>query len=140
MKSIKLTKKHKQKLLKMCKKLFLEYNKKYSLKNFEEAGKGFYEEYNPQKPIWSIDNNGHIYLQLFYIYGEDRSLEIIDMHWFEFCMTHLARKIYNNENYPRPHIGWDSTDGISTMITDQEWDSKYNPIDYLYKEFLKLKK
>lgn len=44
-----------------------------------------------------------------------------EIHWFEFCMTQIAPRVCKSQ-------------GI--IIT---FDGKYNPIDYLYSEFKKLK-
>ena len=57
------------------------------------------------------------------------------IHWFEFCMTHLADKMlqlgelpnYNNKlNYE-----------FNSILQSSWWES--HPVDYLYKEFKKLK-
>jgi len=47
---------------------------------------------------------------------------INEIHWFEFCVTKLAPKICKS-------------DGIAFSFSDGE----YNPINFLYEEFEKLK-
>lgn len=47
------------------------------------------------------------------------------MHWFEFCYTQLLNKIFNKYN-----------DKLQCII--DTWCG--NPIDYLYEQFITLKK
>jgi hypothetical protein len=59
--------------------------------------------------------------------------EYFNIHWFEFCMTHLVNKVFHNSmNY--------------TYITEQHESlitgllrKDLHPIDYLYAEFKNLK-
>ena len=99
MKSIQLTEEHKSKLLEMCKILFPEYV------IYPADNDGFIEGEQ-----WVGDQN----------MGEDRPVNEFNIHWFEFCMTHLSEK-----------IDCDLAHNIIYM--------KKHPIDYLYEEFKKLK-
>lgn len=134
MKSIEINQDQRNKLLEMCKYLFPEMDA-YTIEDTEESDGmilGF----------WGQSTNG------------------VSIHWFEFCMTHLNRKIdklyiekeitplekraFNENNYP---------DGLPKNWTElweyrpymQIWKTlnlgqyKIHPIDYLYEEFLKLK-
>ena len=154
MKNIELTEEHKTKLLEMCKVLFPEYNRKYLKKEFDKLEGDFsYSEYKSQKPKWSIGNDGVVYLQLYYILYEDMSYELIEIHWFEFCMTHLIIKLskeftkqklseadYTDNQYPN----WFS-EKVSYHLNpfrNEEFEEDIlfiHPIDYLYEEFRKLK-
>ena len=70
MKKIELTKDHKVKLLKMCKELFPEYK------------------------LIDIHKNG-----LFVLWEElPPSRKWFEIHWFEFCMTHLFLKVFPDTN------------------------------------------
>lgn len=154
MNPIQLTPEHKTKLLEMCSKLFPEYNLKIYKKDFEKLPGDFrYSKYKPQKPTWIIGYNGVVYLQLFYEYFEDMSYEIIEIHWFEFCLTHLIVKLaneftnqklsksdYTNNQYPN----WFSEKLVYHLnpFRNEEFEEDVefiHPIDYLYEEFKKLK-
>jgi hypothetical protein len=82
MKSIKLTKEHKNRLLEMCKTLFPEW-KAHSLITDEQ---------------YISDDSGDF----------SESDETFKIHWFEFCMTHLIDKleleyasiVFLTENHP----------------------------------------
>lgn len=105
MKNIELTENHKIKLLEMCKELFPEYYiiQLYDNKlTFIKAGK---EE-------WL-----------------DKSFVI---HWFEFCMIHLAEKILDNSygDIETSELGYF---GYGPDLNED------HPIDYLYKKFKKIK-
>lgn len=111
MKSIQLTEAHKAKLLEMCKVLFPEYV------IYPADNDGFIEGEQ-----WVGDQN----------MGEDRPVNEFNIHWFEFCMTHLFYKLYDN--------GWRKEN--PNCVVDFHLDLhnfKYHSVDYLYKEFQKLK-
>lgn len=119
MKSIILTDDHKSKLLEMCKKLFPEYN----IDN-ELYGGSDYVHFTGGKEIPNIE------------YDEFEIDECI--HWFEFCMTHLPVRIFHKKN----EEGGRNLEIITKNLLRFEDFGRYeiNPIDYLYKEFKKLKK
>jgi len=52
------------------------------------------------------------------------------IHWFEFCLTHLINKI----NYPPNAVN------NGEIIVGSKVLLSGNPVDYLYREFQKLKK
>jgi hypothetical protein len=98
MKNIELTKDHKCKLLEMCKVLFPEIDWKW----------------------WTIEGPN----------GEVEELELLEcstieqfltIHWFEFCMTHLAKKLLN----PNDLIYYQTT---GYFLYE-------HPIDYFYVKF-----
>jgi hypothetical protein len=99
MKNIELTEAHKSKLLEMCKELF------------------------PKYVIYPADDNGFIEGEQWIgdqHLGEDRPVNEFNIHWFEFCMTHLINKL--------------EIEYASVIVLTEN-----HPVDYLYKEFLKLK-
>ena len=132
MKSIQLTEKHKSKLLEMCKELFPEYV------IYPADNDGFIEGEQ-----WVGDQN----------MGEDRPVNEFNIHWFEFCMTHLIVKLskeftkqklseadYTDNQYPN----WFS-EKVSYHLNpfrNEEFEEDIlfiHPVDYLYEEFKKLK-
>lgn len=109
MKSIELTKKHKDKLLKMCNNLFISDNSPY------------------------IDNNNNVV-----IWNLSKGIEAeysVAIHWFEFCMTHLVDKLYNDEKY-RDCSGYDCN--LHVELTLAMLNHKMHPVDCLYEEFKKI--
>ena len=132
MTSIKLTENHKSKLLEMCKELFPEYV------IYPADNDGFIEGEQ-----WVGDQN----------MGEDRPVNEFNIHWFEFCMTHLIVKLskeftkqklseadYTDNQYPN----WFS-EKVSYHLNpfrNEEFEEDIlfiHPVDYLYEEFKKLK-
>ena len=129
MKSIELTDAHKSKLLEMCEKLFPKSKIQFT--------DDFYCE-------WS----------LFLITEDDYDSTLpedkVECHWFEFCMTHLVKKISILED---SKLGDDDSDSIHMNIIKlcrekydnlcknilDSWSNHIHPIDYLYSEFKKLK-
>ena len=110
-----LTKEHREKLLEMCKELFPEYDFEF-LSNFSE---------------WGIISVHKI--------GQHEIFENTH-HWFEFCITKLSYKIFDNLKFPARNAGDDSVQYLCDMMDRQTWYIKeaYHPVDYLYKKFLKL--
>lgn len=127
MQSIKLTKKHKEKLLEMCNFLFPEY-KKIVLTSHNTLRFGYKKDITK---TW-IGN--------------------MSIHWFEFCMVYLVSKIQDNlpesavyRNQPE-YVGnifnW-AKGNKWTMYTEFFFNypkniNKKHPVDYLYEEFKKL--
>lgn len=97
MKPFKLTDKHKSKLLEMCEKLFLDKNHTW----------------------FKINLDGEIL-------WVNKKAGIEKIHWYEFCLCHLADKIYPGDYSNK------------AKFVVNIWAS--NPIDYLYEEFKKIKK
>lgn len=112
MKNIKLTEDHKSKLLEMCKVLFLEYPEI----RFKEN----------HILLYNKDTFNNIKNQLGKefenILLQDYECDI-KIHWFEFCMTHLARMLMCK----------------NTKHMQQLFMGLKHPVDYLYEEFKKLK-
>ena len=104
MKALTLNQKQKEKLLKMCKALFPEYSIKTKL---------------------SVCGN------ILFGNGIDKK-STLKIHWFEFCITHLATILYNKLD--SPYRGF-SILYYRGMIAQEA----KHPIDYLYDEFKKLK-
>ena len=100
MKNIEINNKQKENLLEMCKKLFPEY---------PDLQFGVKEKHN-----WSKE---------YLVFGLTGNEPII--HWFEFCMTHLANKVFIQDE--------SLNDFLLTFNISK------HPIDYLYEEFKKLK-
>ena len=104
MKNIELSEKQKENLLEMCKVLFPEYV------IYPADNDGFIEGEQ-----WVGDQN----------MGEDRPVNEFNIHWFEFCMTHLYSKIIKGD--------------YATQYQTSGMIFYKHPIDYLYEEFKKLK-
>lgn len=136
MKSIDLTTSQKSKLLEMCKKLFP--NDK--IDSFENNTIKFLINYCKKKDC----NNDKIT----YAGWE----EVLKIHWFEFCMTHLIIKLQNSlpddvvwreqPQYVSNVFGW-KKGSKWTLYSDfffhyPKQINKIHPVDYLYKEFKKL--
>lgn len=103
MNKLDLTREQQSKLLRMANKLFPEH--KWSFES-DLADNGMLD--------WDIDKNK---------WGL--------IHWFEFCMTHLAYTL----------AGVDTEDlfiSDNYKVYDRVMNNE-NPIDYLYEEFKKLK-
>ena len=111
MKSIKLTEEQKDKLLEMCNTLFPEYD--FSM---------FHNGLNNDLDEFIIDIN-HL-----------NNTHYLSIHWFEFCMTHLAEKIFNQID-DEDDIEYRQEFQNTCLISKDQ-----HPIDYLYSEFLKLSK
>lgn len=108
MKSIELTEEHRSKLLEMCNSLFPEYKIQFS------TILSTWKHINELEVLTVIHKNNWK-----------------SIHWFEFCMTHLARSIGNSGKIFNDPVS-DSTELLSSMIMKQEWSNKYHPVDYLY--------
>lgn len=128
MKNIELTEDHKSKLLEMCFKLF-----KKEIHGLTIQDNGFL---NYSDTFKTVDYDDRI-------------------HWFEFCMTHLIRKIDNlhsekilkplenkacKEGYPDNWLEiWNERPWIKLWSLTNSGTYKKHPVNYLYEEFLKLK-
>ena len=110
MKSIELTEKHKSKLLEMCVELFPKSKIQFT--------DDFYCEWT----LFLITEDD---------YDSTLPENIVECHWFEFCMTHLFNKLIV-EKYGYMSISDAMSNGYYVIYSQ-------NPIDYLYNEFLKLK-
>ena len=108
MSQIELTDRQSKRLIKMCMNLFVSDIKPH------------------------IDNNDNIVVWNF---AKDINDEYAtSIHWFEFCMTKLVDKLYDSINYT------DSDEFNINLHVDLMLNMvnfKINPIDTLYKEFLK---
>ena len=113
MKSIKLTKEHKSKLLEMCKVLFPEYKSIVFSKDHEQFEEG-------------EDNN----ILLFFSGKAEIAPSI---HWFEFCMTYLVNKVFH-DSMKHDYIKEEHDSLITGLLRND-----LHPIDYIYDKFKKLK-
>lgn len=127
MKIIDLTSEQKDKLLKMCKVLFNTGDGRYTQFRFSpdfKIGLFFKQKITNLNFIqWIDDTNGKDY----------------KMHWFEFCLLHLAPKII----YPLYIASSGDSDeggqvGMEEFGNDVLYYPKTHPVDYLYGKFLKL--
>jgi len=138
MKSITLTQAHKSKLLEMCKILFPEYEIICNHQDLENKvfinhtlGCGFLRYPHSINELWVLHK---------------KKDEFHVIHWFEFCMTHLAEKIldntrgYDEGNFPSELEMFRGTICYKLNIDAfKNEDSENHPVDYLYNEFKKLK-
>jgi hypothetical protein len=135
MKSIQLTRDHKDKLLEMCNELFPE--SKYWWE-YEMYGRALKQDFNDVlavaetlNPPINIGTKEKPWMQTTSYYN---------IHWFEFCLLHLSEKIYKSffklgekDNWYGCHLSW----AIDSMYTQNT--NKVHLVDYLYEEFKKLK-
>lgn len=123
MKSIELTEEHKTKLLEMCKILFSEYNNiRFGIPPF--GTRDIIQFYKGSKT-----SPNYPFLEL-------------SIHWFEFCMTHLANKLLLSTGSNNNIFIENTFNKISLfrgIIFDEDKNQNEHPIDYLYEEFKKLK-
>lgn len=132
MKLIKLTENHKSKLLEMCKILFPEYEH-IQIRNYYSMSDYVFQIDKPD----GSENNGFDAIEFLTEKGYQYEIEDYDgkgysIHWFEFCMTHLAEKILDNScgDISTSELGYFSCGPIKEI----------HPVDYLYEEFKKLEK
>ena len=120
MKNIEINEKQKENLLKMCKVLFPEYV------IYPADNDGFIEGEQ-----WVGDQN----------MGEDRPVNEFNIHWFEFCMTHLIEKLLfiNSNNDIFVENSFNKLSLFKGIIFDEDENQNKHPVDYLYEEFKKLK-
>ena len=103
MKNIEISEKQKEMLLEMCKELF------------------------PKYVIYPADNDGFIEGEQWVgdqHMGEDRPVNEFNIHWFEFCMTHLSTKIFIHD------------ESLNEFLLT--FNVNKHPVDYLYEVFKKL--
>jgi hypothetical protein len=121
-----LSEEQKLKLLKMCKVLFSEYDKTYSEQDFEKLPRNSYSTYKPQKPEWSVGDDGVVYLQLYYILYEDMTYELVEIHWFQLCWEILAKLMKSKTPLQVTR---------EIQLFGLIYFNKQNPVDYLYNIF-----
>ncbi len=107
MNAIILTEQQESRLLEMCNKLFPSKSKEFEW------------EYSLYMP-------GFLTLE----YYDKKIIETMELHWFEFCMTYLADKIFeDHDNFSN------IKDSFITIFSIKD----EHPIDYLYEQFKQLK-
>lgn len=118
MQPIQLTEEHKSKLLEMCKELFPEYKNDISK--------------NEAENIQILHNN---FIRFYSGYKENNP-KLNEIHWFEFCMIYLQNQILVKASQlnKSDDLGYDF---FRKLINS--WYTSH-PINYLYEQFLKLKK
>ena len=115
MKNIEINEKQKENLLEMCKVLFPELTDLEIRDSMEDFCFKF----------------EHVCIE----YGRQND-NLVIIHWFEFCMTHLAKKLIPKVTKYNLDSAYDSL----YNVIYQFWENKHNHIvDYLYEEFKKLK-
>lgn len=115
MKAITLTEDQKDKLLEMCKTLFSEYTTIPSDKNPKYIS------------LFSQSNLG-----VFVVLSDDEKQIQENIHWLEFCMIDLVEKLLYKENEKQSQF-------YLTALSYKRGVINIHPVDYLYKEFKKLK-
>jgi hypothetical protein len=114
MKRIELTEEQLNKFLEMCNVLFPEYSQ-----------------------VMEDDFPG-----IFWFYKNKNDGTAI--HWFEFCIRHLVDEIAwkNIQTNILADCEYEDkrTELIRELFKDRIFPGMYHPVDYLYEEFLKLKK
>lgn len=127
MKQLELTEEHKSKLLEMCKILFPEPEFSFWWE-YEMYGRGLKQEFNDVlcvsetlNPPINVGTEEKPYF---------RTNNYFNIHWFEFCINHLSKKVYT--------IDGKVMSGYTYFINNIRYTKKH-PVDYLYEEFKKLK-
>ncbi len=125
MKSIELTEKHKSKLLEMCNTLF------------PDTKWHFWQSEIDNYPDGMLGYNQHAIL------GKHKTIQpSLEIHWFEFCMTHLCVKIYNLIDKYNNDLFINMLHGSILSFTHFKESGDFvaiHPVDYLYEELNKLK-
>jgi len=143
MTAITLTSKQKKQLLEMCQYLFPEYKKKWSINN----GQLEFQDKQYSYQIMLSDYTGSYYSKILdkkYVCRDAVTNRMIKrqlynhMHWFEFCITHLATKLYL-ELFKSDISIWSETLTIESFLV-KVYTKELHPVDYLYAEFNKIKK
>jgi len=119
MKALTLSEDQKAKLLEMCEKLFPEWN----FITFQETaimGAGWDYDFNnmcfskKSKTLFDIE---------------------INIHWFEFCNTHLSDKLIELDDSKVDYS--EKLDYDFATILQSSWFESH-PVDYLYNQFQKI--
>lgn len=118
---VEFTKDHEAKLSKMCNSLFPEFGEVQYLKSYM-ANKS--------------DRSGSPYLRWYD--NSSGEMILIEIHWFEFCLTKLALEIFQKyeEQFNELYMG-EYQDFIADIFLES--CETFNPIDFLYKKFKQLK-
>ena len=135
MKSLSLSRDQKDRLLEMCVKLF----PKYKIIELKDADCGFGgTPHIDGTPYCGDGFDCYVGFSEMDVPRDDYTV----IHWFEFCMTHLAIKAI-------PKFEKDSTEDDDRNDFDYDYSFMCNgflyhkmelhPVDYLYKEFKNLK-
>lgn len=107
---LELRKDHKDKLLEMCKQFFSDYNDI----DFSDGpiGMMFFEK---------IDFESEFYC-------------VFDIHWFEFCMNELPRKIFSPQinKYGQGHLDFHRAKMLRYFEHKDDPEIYPHPVDYLY--------
>lgn len=138
MKPLDLTEEQKDKILEMCKVLFPKDEFSWE---YEMYGRELKQDFNDvlcvqhtlEKPKKGWDN-------------ELTKYKFFNIHWFEFCMTHLAEKIIatyvvtkNNLKIYKRTLNDDLSKFYLESLLFSRGSVKTHPVDYLYEEFKKLR-
>jgi len=102
MKPLELTEEHRSKLLEMCKELFPNYD--FMIRDFVE-----------KNPSISLGK-------------KSKKLYECHIHWYEFCIEHLSKKIYTIDNQVMS--------GYEYFVNNFRY-KKEHPVDYLYADYKK---
>lgn len=115
MKALVLTQEQKGRLLEMCKDLFPKYKWEF-VSDYESI----------------VDETQVDALIQWKETGKYSQIFISVTHWFEFCIQHIAKEIYNKGNYYRNYVTFSHF--VGWICTNAE-----HPLNNLYEEFKNLK-
>lgn len=141
MKPIELNKIQKEHLLEMCRKLWPEYPS-VEFWNFDSyddfCGLGGDERiddclcfYSKKLPMTNGNPPAIDWERV------QENNKIITFHWFEFVFTHLINNLYYNIDY---HDSSEYNCNLHVELTLNMLNYNIHPVDYLYEQFLKIKK
>ena len=132
MKSIELTKKHKEYLSEMCEKLFPEYPY-IVIEEFESNEPRVFMFNKDSEKFWkkaAKEEKEKFDWENISLYEAD-----INIHWFEFCMTYLQNRLVFL--LKEPIDTWNNV-LIGKLHFYFENKTVNHLVDYLYEEFRKL--
>lgn len=121
MKSLKVSAKQVKKLLEMCKALFTDFPH-IIVDEFDSDEVRVIMFDKDSEKLWKNGNED-------FDWDDVSEYEAdVNIHWYEFCMNLLPKKIFNGKREP---------------FTLSDWQlfrlSQTHPVDYLYEQFKKLK-
>ena len=134
MKSLALSEEQRTKLIEMCNHLFPKFGEVQLLQGHIAA---IQDETNSPYLRWYLKENN--------------TIKLVEIHWFEFCLTYLAEKVLNPRKpfrsqkelfcdfFWETNIAWYYSQHGSLPVSNFV-DGARHPVDYLYKEFQKLHK
>lgn len=133
MKPIEINEEQKEKLLEMCKVLFPKYPEIF-ITEFESDDLNIFMFSKNSIKYWKKELKEDFDIDYISLYEAD-----VKIHWFEFCMTHLAKKLLYLLYVPKNANSEEGYQiGMEKFSNNALYYPKIHLVDYLYLEFKKL--